>query len=581
MNIIGIHDGHTASAALLREGRLVAAVQEERFTRIKNWAGFPAQSVHWLLQSEGLTVEDVDAIVLNGLQMPYAKSREEILSEYGKSGSLGTSLKRALKKTAIKTVYNDKRRAERTKAVVKFGFAEKKLHFIDHHLAHAAGAYYGWGKYDEPILVLTNDGAGDGLCATVSIGEGGRLRRIAEVPESESIGNIYAMITFLLGMVPLEHEFKLMGMAPYASEVRSHKVYEMFRRLLEFRSDNPLVWERRNGCPETYYSYEFFRDMLQLQRFDTVCAGLQKFTEEMLTQWTRNAIKKTGIRKVALSGGCFMNVKANKDILELPEVDDLWVLPSCGDESSAMSAAWWYQAERDVAAGRKPQIEPLKDVYLGPEASRADEERALQRFAGEGWFTVEEGEDLEARAAELLAQGRVVARCRGRMEFGARSLGNRAILADPTQPEVIRIINDMVKNRDFWMPFAPSMIEEAADDYIVNPKKVPAPYMILSFDTTDRVADLAAAIHPYDRTARPQVVSREWNPGYHHLISEFQKRTGRGAVLNTSFNLHGFPIANTPEDALDVLKNSGLQHLLLGHFLVHKNSSDGNGSGPR
>ena len=161
-------------------------------------------------------------------------------------------------------------------------------------------------------------------------------------------------------------------------------------------------------------------------------------------------------------------------------------------------------------------------------------------------------------------------RCRGRMEFGARSLGNRAILADPTKPEVIRIINDMIKNRDFWMPFAPSVLEECAGDYIVNPKHIPAPYMILSFDTTERVADLAAAIHPYDRSARPQIVSHEWNPGYHHLLSEFRRRTGRGAILNTSFNLHGFPIANTPEDALEVLKNSGLQHLLLGHFLVHK-----------
>jgi carbamoyltransferase len=163
-----------------------------------------------------------------------------------------------------------------------------------------------------------------------------------------------------------------------------------------------------------------------------------------------------------------------------------------------------------------------------------------------------------------------VARSKGRMEFGARSLGNRAILADPTKPEVIRIINEMIKSRDFWMPFAPSMLAECEQDYVINPKRVPAPYMILSFDTTARVQELAAAIHPYDRSARPQVVSQEWNPGYHHLISEFRQRTGRGVILNTSFNLHGYPIANTPEDALEVLKNSGLRHLLLGHFLVHK-----------
>jgi len=570
MNILGIHDGHTAAAALLRDGRIVAAVQEERFTRIKNWAGFPAQAVRWVLQSQGLGTADVDAVVLNGNQMPYAKSREEILAEYERTGTIGTTLRRFVKRTAVRTVYDDRRRAQRKRMTSRFGFPEDRVHFVDHHTAHAAGAYYGWGRFDEPILVLTNDGAGDGLCATVSIGEGGRLRRLAAVPESESIGNIYAMITFLMGMVPLEHEYKLMGMAPYAPQKQSQQVAALFRRLLEFKSDNPLVWERRNGCPETYYSYQFFRDLLQLKRFDTVCGGLQLFTEEMLTTWARNAIAKTGIRKLALAGGVFMNVKANKAIMELDEVDDLYVLPSCGDESSALATAWYWQAENDCNAERSPGLEPLGDLYLGPANSRADEERALQRFAADSWFEVETGEDLEARAADLLAAGEVLARCKGRMEFGARSLGNRAILADPTRPECIRIINDMVKSRDFWMPFAPSVLEECADDYVINPKRIAAPYMILSFDTTERVADIAAAIHPYDRSARPQIVSKAWNPDYHHLLSEFRRRTGRGAILNTSFNLHGFPIANTPEDALDVLKSSGLQHLLLGHFLVHK-----------
>jgi len=361
-----------------------------------------------------------------------------------------------------------------------------------------------------------------------------------------------------------------MGMAPYAPARQSEQVYQQFRALMDFDARDPLVWARKNGCPETYYSYEFFKEMLELKRFDSICGGLQMFTEDMLVTWVQNAVRQTGVRTVALSGGCFMNVKANKMILELPEVDDLYVLPSCGDESSALAACWYWQAEDDLAHQRPVSTTALGDLYLGPEATRADEERALERYEASTWLDVESVGDLEERTAELLAAGRVVARCKGRMEFGARSLGNRAILADPTKPDVIRIINDMVKNRDFWMPFAPSMLEECADDYIVNPKRVPSPYMILSFDTTERVAELAAAIHPYDRTARPQTVSRQWNPDYHRLISKFRERTGRGAVLNTSFNLHGFPIANSPEDALDVLRNSGLEHLLLGHFLVHK-----------
>ena len=226
---------------------------------------------------------------------------------------------------------------------MKFGFPAERIHFMDHHTAHAAGAYYGWGKFDEPILVLDQRRRGGRACAPPSASaRGGRLRRLASVPESESIGNIYAMITFLMGMVPLEHEYKIMGMAPYASEKSSRQVYELFRQLVEFRADNPLVWERRNGCPETYYSYEFFREMLELRRFDAVCGGLQLFAEDMLATWARNAVAKTGIHKLALSGGCFMNVKANKIILEMPEVEDLFVMPSCGDESSAMAACWYW-----------------------------------------------------------------------------------------------------------------------------------------------------------------------------------------------------------------------------------------------
>jgi carbamoyltransferase len=266
-----------------------------------------------------------------------------------------------------------------------------------------------------------------------------------------------------------------------------------------------------------------------------------------------------------------MNVKANKLISELSELDDLFVFPSCGDETNAIGAAWWVEANEGTGGGHIP---PLGHVYWGPAYGDAAVDEALARNPGRDRWVITREDDIDSRVADLLAAGEVVARCTGRAEFGARALGNRSILADPTQNEVVRQINDMIKSRDFWMPFAPALLAARADDYIVNPKGLQAPYMILAFDTTARVDELKAAIHPYDLTARPQVVYEDWNPGLHRILSEFERRTGRGAILNTSFNLHGSPIVNTPAEALEVFSESGLRHLALNDYLVSKRSDE-------
>jgi carbamoyltransferase len=228
-----------------------------------------------------------------------------------------------------------------------------------------------------------------------------------------------------------------------------------------------------------------------------------------------------------------------------------------------MGAAFHWHAEQGG------QVDPIGSLYWGPDITDAQVERELPALQGKG-YRVERCADIEREVAELLAKGEVVARAKGRMEFGARSLGNRSILADPTREDVVRVINDMIKSRDFWMPFAPSILEEESDRYLVNPKGMAAPYMIITFDTTEHVGDLTGAVQPYDRTARPQVVQRAHNPEYHRLISHFADKTGRGAVLNTSFNLHGYPIVNDARDAIDVLERSGLQHLAVANHLISK-----------
>lgn len=569
MKILGIHDGHNAAAALVVDGKVIAAVQEERLRMEKNWSGFPSGAVAQVLQLGGLAIHDLDLLVYNGHHSPPAFTREEDLESRKQNAGWYGRLLHVTRQTPIMSAYKNRRRQKRLQSALEMGFPREKIAFTEHHTAHAAAAYYGWGKYDEPILVLTADGAGDELSATVSIGKAGKLERLASVSRNESLGTVYSTITFLMGMVPLEHEYKLMGLAPYADPKRAQAVADLLLDYMPLPPQGSLTWERKSGRPAAPIMYQYLRQALELHRFDSIAGGVQIYTEEMLVQWVKNAIQQTGIRKIACSGGVFMNVKANKRLMELPEVEDIFIFPSCGDETNAIGAAYWQEAEQHGA----DHIPPLTDVYWGADFDPAETQAAIERRSkGQPWGIKSfEGDAIDLYIAGLLADGEIVARARGRMEFGARALGNRSILADPTVPKVVNTINYMVKSRDFWMPFAPMMLEHRAGDYLVNPKGIDAPYMILSFDTLPATRDdLTAAIHPYDLSARPQILLEAHNPAMHKLLCRFEEKTGRGAILNTSFNLHGFPIVGTPDAAIDVFEKSGLPHLALGDWLLSK-----------
>ncbi len=568
MMVLGIHDGHNAAAALLHDGDVLAAVQEERLSGVKNEARMPYLAIAEVLRLAGATWGDVDAVALHSRHMPVARSRENLWQHYRATGHVAGRVRGLLRRTPVNVVFRHRRRAHRFAELRRGGVPLDRVTVVEHHTAHGAAAYFG-SPWREPVLVLTCDGAGDDLCATVNVGGGWNLNRVAAIPEAESLGNVYALVTFLLGMIPNEHEYKLMGMAPYAAADGAARSRQVFDRLVTFAEDGQPIWQRRRGIPHTFYALDWLRKNLEFHRFDWICGGLQAWLEDMLVEWVRRAVAGTGLRKVALSGGVFMNVKANQRILELPEVESVFVFPSCGDESNAIGAAYAVTARGHAAAGRAADsIPPLRAVYWGSDILDADVERAVSHLRGR--FRIERCPDIEAVVADLLARGEVVARCKGRMEFGARALGNRSILADPARPEVVRVINDMIKSRDFWMPFASSMLAERQHDYIHNPKNVSSPYMILAFPSTDRVEEFKAGTHPYDRTVRPQTVDRDWNPDYHRLISLFAARTGRAVVLNTSLNLHGSPMACGPQDAVRVLEQSGLRYLALGSLLVSK-----------
>jgi len=290
------------------------------------------------------------------------------------------------------------------------------------------------------------------------------------------------------------------------------------------------------------------------------------FVERMLTRWVGNAIRETGIRRIACSGGVFMNVKANLSILELPEVEQMFVFPSCGDESNSIGAA----CHEAALAGER--IEALGPMYFGEPITDAESEAALERVAGAGsrirfrWES-----DIERVTALHLAAGGIVARAKGAAEFGARALGNRSILAPADRPDVVRTINHAIKNRDFWMPFAPSVTAERSARYYEKPKPVDSPYMMFAFRSRpEKRAAFLSAQHPCDFTARAHEVRRAHNPDYHHLLEEYEAISGEAIVLNTSFNLHGEPIVHRACDAVDVFLRSGLEHMALANWWVEK-----------
>jgi carbamoyltransferase len=370
-------------------------------------------------------------------------------------------------------------------------------------------------------------------------------------------------------MIPNEHEFKVMGLAPYAKQERARKLYEKYKDLVVLNSDLEFMAKHPTNKLEFYFLEELYG-----QRFDTIAAFIQIFIEEKVEEWVKAWIKKTVISDIALSGGVFMNVKLNQRLAELPEVTTLFPMPSCADESTALGAAVFGYLHLCEQRNAKVNLEPFKDLYLGNQYSDTQiddfvvKAKLSEKYKVEQ-FTEEFG--VEKKVAELLASHKVVARFAGRTEWGARALGNRSILAHPGDRDTVRVINEMIKNRDFWMPFAASVLEEDRDRYFVNPKNNYAPYMAITFSTKPIAQEhLRAAIHPYDFTCRPQMVRQSWNPGYHALISHFRSLTDIGSVLNTSFNLHGEPNVESPNDALRTLENSGLEYLALGKYLISK-----------
>ena len=566
MKILGINDAHNASVCLTDGDEIVFALSEERPNRKKNYWGMPDKTLQYIFEN----IADKNEIDYFGVYrdtggdfLVYRWAGENcekftftnkiikpIISRFGARWLEFISL----------FVSDDMMRAYYANYL---DVPKDKIVLVNHHRAHAESAFFSLDE-NKNWMVFTVDAEGDLESGTVHKLNSGTISKLASIKRKDSLGYFYTWITEYLGMKPNEHEFKVMGLEPYVRKnTKEYKrVYGKISDLfyfegLNYKSKIPTISDRFK---------RWLRTNLYKERFDNISAAAQKTLEDIILKWIRNWTNETGIHNVALSGGTFMNVKVSQRVSNMPEVESLYVVPSSGDETTVLGVCNYIYREKTGS-----QLKPLGHLYLGINW----EDNKIEEWAkkiDQGKYNVKFlGESIEDKVAELLSQGQIVARFNGREEFGARALGNRSILAHPSNPETIATINKLIKDRDFWMPFTPSILEDEAEKYIKNEKKVFSPYMAMTFDVTQQgEQDFSAAIHPYDKTMRIQMVTDDWNPSYYKMIKKFNALSGIGGVLNTSFNLHGEPNVHTPDDALRTIANSGLQHLAIGNVLISK-----------
>ena len=597
MIILGIHDGHDSSAALSVDGKIVYASQEERFTNLKGEYGFPKNSVNDCLKTTGISLKDIDEVALasrftNPVLMRIKRNAQFTVSDWVREQELywkpkifknrnisywklfknnkkykkdnfynyNSILKTYMSKKELSLFH--KRRVEGISKILKIG--KDKIRTYLHEDCHKYYSYYIFPDRANGIAI-TAEGLGDYSNGSVSTIKNSLFKLKAFNTENH-IGHIYQYITLLLGMKPMNHEYKVMGLAAYSSKYEIQKCYNTFDEILKIKKLNVVF----NKKPKDLYFH--FKEKFKDCRFDGIAGALQKFTENKLEEWFLSCVKELNQRSIYFSGGVAQNIKAVMKLSNNSKFKRIFVPPAAGDTSLSIGACFKANSvfcERNKISSKK-YIKPIDNMYLGYKIKKNDIKNYILKEKIKNKFHVYENIQAKEIAKEIF-KGKIIGRCVGNMEFGLRSLGNRSILCDPRFSSNIRKINLKIKKRDFWMPFTPTIIKEDFDKFIFNPRKITSKFMAMAFETTlSGQKNLQAALHPSDYTARPQFLEKKDNPEYHNIISEFKKLSGVGALLNTSLNLHGLPVVRDIADAFYTFNNSNLDALIIENYMFKK-----------
>ena len=585
---------HDSAAALLRDGQIVAAAQEERFSRVKHDARFPACAVRYCLQEAGAGIDDVAAIVF--YEKPFLKF-ERLLETYFGTAPRGFRSFQAAIPIWIKEKLFQKRLLRQAFESLGGHDVESRLMFAEHHQSHAASAFF--PSPFESAVVVTMDGVGEWATTSVGVGEGNQLRPHKEIRFPHSLGLLYSAFTYYTGFKVNSGEYKVMGLAPYGEpkyvgRIRDHLIdikpdgsFHLDQSYFDYATGlamtNGRFHELFGGPPRSPESALTQRDM-------DLAASVQAVTEEAVWRLTKSAAKETGQRRLCLAGGVALNCVANGKLLKSGAFDGIWVQPAAGDAGGAVGAAlavWHqhYQRPRQVS----PAGDAMRGAFLGP---AFDDDTTVERLEAVGARVERFGDAATIDfAAQALANGQALGWFQGRMEFGPRALGSRSILADPRSPTMQKTLNLKIKYRESFRPFAPAVRREDVADWFELDED--SPYMLLVAEVaSDKriVAEEAEALFGIDKlnvprstipavthvdySARIQTVHANTNPRFHALLTAFKERTGCPVLVNTSFNVRGEPIVCTPEDAFRCLMGTELDLLIAGNVVVRKDLQD-------
>ena len=562
MHILGFDCyGHDAAAAIVRDGELVGFVEEERYLRRKHIADFPINAMRWCCREAGIAPEDLDHVVY--YWNPYL----------GLGGRFGHILRHFPRSLSLIRSRTDKfvpmLRMKRTvREQLGLDSRRTKVHFAEHHLVHAASTFL-TSPY-EKAAIMSVDAAGEWCCSWLGYGDGIDLHCLKKISFPHSLGLVYGGLTEYLGFLFASGEGKVMGLAPYGDPSR---YIDEFRKMVVckedggYRVDLSYFQYHLKGRPH-WMSNKFIdrfgppraKDGDLTQHYMDIAAAVQLRTEEVCFHMADWLHKRTGLDIVCLAGGVCLNSVMNGRLLERGPFGDVWVQPAANDAGTSIGACYWLWNNKF----RNPRTYVMEHAYLGPSYGNTEIEQTIQRAD----ISAVRVEDAPQRAAEMLAQGKIVGWFSGRLECGPRALGNRSILANPCQAEMKDVLNARVKFRESFRPFAPSVPEERCGDYFTS--DYPSPYMILVYDVREEMKSKIPAVTHVDGTGRVQTVSRRHNPRFHELIERFGEITGVYCVLNTSFNVRGEPIVNTPEEAIECYLKTGMDALFLGDYLLCK-----------